>query len=215
MINVQCFTVGEFQQNCRLIIDQVSSAAVMIDPGTDVAELHKAFVKSGAKSLEIWLTHSHIDHCGAVQELKRLTGAKLFAHQAEEFFRQNIAALASRYGFPHGRYLNCPEPDIFLEGGETLSIGAHKAKVFFTPGHSPGHLCYYFPDAKAIFAGDLVFQGSVGRTDLPGGDSQTLMQSISEHFLTLPDDVVVYSGHGPDTTVGAERVSNPFLEDLR
>lgn len=212
MFSVECLTVGEFQQNCRLLVSDDKSASILVDPGAEATMLLAAFKRSGAKSLQIWLTHSHLDHCGAVAEVVAATGAKIFGHQGEANFRANVQASALRYGLSLDNYRNCPEPDTLLEGGEVLSFGDDKAEVFFTPGHSPGHLCFYFPAHKLLLAGDLVFQGSIGRTDLPGGDHRLILQSIKKKFLPLPDDVAVLSGHGPDTTVGAERNSNPFFE---
>lgn len=211
MFSVSCITVGEFQQNCRLLVSSDRRFAVLVDPGGEGERLLQAFKASGASELQIWLTHSHIDHCGAVAKVVAATGAKVWGHLAESYFRKSIKATAARYGLNQFEYDDCPEPNSYLVGGEVLRFGEHEANVLFTPGHSPGHLCYYFRREKVLLAGDLVFQGSVGRTDLPGGDSQVLLRSIHDSFLSLPDDVAVLSGHGADTTVGAERESNPFF----
>jgi hydroxyacylglutathione hydrolase len=212
MLNLECHTVGEFQQNSRLIVSSDETSAVLVDPGAEAERLIEAVGRCGATSLQIWLTHSHLDHCGAVADVVAATGAKVFGHQMESNFRSNVQASAMRYGLSLENYKNCPEPDTFLIGGEMLEFSKHSVQVLFTPGHSPGHLCFYFPLEKLLFAGDLVFQGSIGRTDLPGGDHSVILKSIKEKFLALPDDVVVMSGHGPDTTVGEERENNPFFE---
>jgi len=136
----------------------------------------------------------------------------LLGHESESGLRAYVTQISEMYGLPSGSLLNCPEPDRYLCGGETLTLGEEQFSVLLTPGHSTGGLCYYHAASKRLLAGDVLFEAAVGRTDLPGGDYQTLMKSIKEVLLALPDDTVVLSGHGPDTTIGRERSQNPFLQ---
>ncbi|MCB0360422.1 MAG: MBL fold metallo-hydrolase, partial [Bdellovibrionales bacterium] len=176
------------------------------------------------------LTHAHIDHAGGVSEIigalgeSQGTRPQLLAHPKEKEMRQSISRQALLYGLSPLEYRDVEEPDRYLEHGDTLEVGGVTGEVLFVPGHSPGHIALYFPSVcvgggnpaeaemrPVLIAGDTIFAGSIGRTDLPGGDTQTLLSSIKNHLLTLPDQTLVLSGHGPDTTIGRERVSNPFL----
>jgi glyoxylase-like metal-dependent hydrolase (beta-lactamase superfamily II) len=145
----------------------------------------------------------------------RATGAKLFGHPDEKPLRANVVGICSMFGISARGFENSPEPDTYLRGGETVSLGGHSFKVIFTPGHSTGHLAYYNEAEKVLLGGDVLFKGSIGRTDLPGGDFKTLIKSIRHLVETLPPDTRVLSGHGPDTTLGDELRTNPFLEELR
>ena len=211
MFDLETVVVTPFQQNCRLIIDRESKEAVIIDPGGEGERLFGILGKEGLTLKEIWLTHSHLDHCGGVQSLKRLSGCKLIGHKVESEMRVRVPEICQMYGLPAGDMEACPEPDQYLEGGEVIQFGGYKFEVLFTPGHSPGHLCFYYKEGDILIAGDTLFSGSIGRTDLPGGNHQELLDSISQKILPLPDQTQVLSGHGPDTTVGRERSGNPFL----
>ena len=211
MLAIQLIPVTELQQNCRVLWRKGSSAALVIDPGGDADRIIK-FLKSESLVCEqIWLTHSHFDHCGGVAGLMAACSAKVYGHPIEKEFRQRVEDVKRMYGITSKSMTNSPEPTEYLTGGEALSFAEVSFSSLFTPGHSPGHLCYYAASENLLLAGDTLFSGSIGRTDLPGGHHSTLINSIVEKILVLPDDTRVLSGHGPDTTVGRERSSNPFL----
>lgn len=194
----------------------------MVDPGGEVEQIVDKIDFDNTEVTSVLLTHAHIDHAGGVMdmlaELEKKTGklVPLFAHKAEAEMRKSIAMQAQMFGVPPGVYKDVREPDVYIDEGDEFSVGEHKGLVLFTPGHAPGHVSVYFEQgsesAPVLIAGDTLFQGSIGRTDLPGGDHQTLINSIKGKILTLPENTVVMSGHGPDTTVGAEARSNPFLK---
>ncbi len=203
--------VTDFAQNCRIMFSPQSLNAVIIDPGGEGSKILKICAEKKLKVKEIWLTHSHLDHCGGVFDIVEKTSAKLYGSEIEKVMRAQLENILVSYGISHSDMKNCPEPDIYLKGGEMLKFENVEFEVLFTPGHSPGHLCFYNKDAKMLIAGDTVFDSSIGRTDLPGGDHQTLIKSIKEKILTLPDNVKILPGHGPDTSVKKERDTNPFL----
>jgi glyoxylase-like metal-dependent hydrolase (beta-lactamase superfamily II) len=214
MLDIITIPVTDFQQNCRILADTASRHAVVVDPGGDTPTILNELSKRNLTCKEIWLTHSHLDHCGGVAPLIRVTGAPLSGHPIETMMRSSVVKITQMYGLPSGSLENCPEPDRMLSGGETISFGDSSFSVLFTPGHSPGSICFYNARDKYIISGDVLFAGSVGRTDLPGGSSKTLIQSIAKELLSLPDSVAVLSGHGPDTTIGRERLTNPFLSGV-
>lgn len=197
---------GQFVENCYLVADRRSNEAVIIDPGED-APLFLAELGSRNWQLrEIWLTHGHIDHIMGVGAVHAATGAPISLHPLD---RQLYDSLP-QYGAWVGIELDPPPPpQRELHAGQVVRVGGFEFTVRFTPGHSPGSVS--FLGQGTIFGGDVLFSGSVGRTDLPGGDASTLMATIQSEFLSLPDSTVVHSGHGPDTTVGVERLTNPFL----
>lgn len=211
MLEIHTLEVTPFQQNARVIACTGTNEAVVVDPGGDVREILKILTDHSLRCVEIWLTHAHLDHCGGVSELIELTGAKLVGHPIERELRANVLKIASLYGLPQSGMRDCPEPDKYIVGGEELTVGKERFSVLFTPGHSPGHVVFYNAKGGVLIAGDTVFAGSIGRTDLPGGDHAALMRSISEKILVLPDDTKVLPGHGPDTTVAKERKHNPFI----
>ncbi len=197
---------GQFVENCYLVADRRVREAVIIDPGEDaamfLAELNARDWTLGG----IWLTHAHIDHIMGVGAVKAATGAAIHLHPLD----RPIYDALPQYGSWVGVQLQAPPaPDRDLHAGQLLRVGNFEFTVRFTPGHSPGSVS--FLGQGMIFGGDVLFSGSVGRTDLPGGNAATLMTSIQSEFLSLPDSTVVHSGHGPDTTVGIERLTNPFL----
>lgn len=211
MLSIATVVVTPFMQNARILTCEETKATVIIDPGGEPDKIIDELHGRDLSCSQIWLTHSHLDHCGAVLPLMESLGVPLVAHPAEEAMRSQVRGIAQMYGLPASEWFDCPEPSIAIHGGEVLSLGKLHAEVLFTPGHSPGHVSFYFRSEKVLVSGDALFAGSIGRTDLPGGDHKTLIKSIKEKILTLDDDVRVLSGHGDDTTVGEERRNNPFL----
>ncbi len=197
---------GQFVENCYLIADTELRHAVMIDPGEEAARFLAELGRRGWSLQAIWLTHAHIDHIMGVGAVHRATGAPIHLHPLDRPLYDALPAYGSWVGM---RLEAPPAPQVELGAGQVLGIGQHRFEVRFTPGHSPGSVS--FAGQGMIFGGDVLFNGSVGRTDLPGGDAGTLMASIQSEFLSLPDSTVVYSGHGPQTTIGVERLTNPFL----
>lgn len=213
-MRIEALEVTPVAQNCRILIDDAAKQALVIDPGGDVENILSIIGNQGLTVDQIWLTHSHFDHCGGVADLQEATGAALYAHPDEAIFRQNVLTSVSRWNLPSAGYRNCPEPNETIIGGERLVWGPYTFVVLPTPGHSPGHLAFYCASESLVLAGDALFQGSIGRTDLPGGNHNELIQSIIAHLLSLPDATRVLSGHGPDTTIGRERAHNPYLVEV-
>jgi hydroxyacylglutathione hydrolase len=202
--------VSEFAQNCR-ILAWPSSAAIVVDPGAEAGRIIAELRKRKLELREIWLTHSHLDHCGGVADLLAQFPVTLRAHPCEQELRQKVEMIAQMYGLGGTDMRNCPEPSELLRGGESLQVEDSQFEVKFVPGHSPGHVCFYDREAGILLAGDTLFSGSIGRTDLPGGDHALLISGIQREILSLPGETRVLPGHGPDTTVEAERSANPFL----
>lgn len=204
---IVCLPNGQFMENCYLVADPATGRAAMIDPGEEadrfLAELHRRRWTLDA----IWLTHAHIDHILGVAAVKAATRAPVLLHPADRRLYDGLPDQARWMGLQVDEAP--PPPDEPLVPGTTLELGACRFRVRHTPGHSPGSVSLV--GHGVVFGGDVLFQGSIGRTDLPGGDTATLLASIDREFLTLPDDTVVHSGHGPATTIGAERRHNPFL----
>jgi hydroxyacylglutathione hydrolase len=197
---------GQFAENCYLVADPGTGDAVIVDPGEEPATFLTALHRRGWKLNAIWLTHAHVDHIMGVGEVHRATGAPIHLHPLD---RPLYDALPRFGGWVGMRLESPPPPQIELDSGQVLRVGDAEFTVRFTPGHSPGSVS--FLGEGRIFGGDVLFNGSVGRVDLPGGDTATLMASIHNEFLSLPDSTIVHSGHGPDTTIGIERLTNPFL----
>jgi hydroxyacylglutathione hydrolase len=197
---------GQLAENCYLLADRRTREAVIIDPGEE-ASMFLAELDTRAWSLRaIWLTHAHVDHIMGVGAVRRATGAPIHLHPLD----RPIYDALPQFGAWLGREIEpAPPPDAELVPGSTLKVGGFQFEVRFTPGHSPGSVS--FVGNGMIFGGDVLFNGSIGRTDLPGGSYATLMSTIQTQFLSLPDSTVVRSGHGPKTTIGVERLTNPFL----
>jgi hydroxyacylglutathione hydrolase len=212
MIDVRMFTVGPVQENCFVVRVKDSDTAVIVDPGDEAEKLLQAIEALGIKRVEaILLTHTHFDHVGAVAPVAGATGAPVYCPQLETFVLANIMDFVPWPGFgPFESY----EADQTVKGGETLELAGLTLDVIFTPGHSPGHVTYSIRDEQALLSGDVLFQGSVGRTDLPGGDWPTLSRSIESLIAAFTPDTTVYPGHMGITTLGRERASNPFLREL-
>jgi glyoxylase-like metal-dependent hydrolase (beta-lactamase superfamily II) len=197
---------GRFVENCWLVGDAATREAVLIDPGEE-PERFLAAVRSGGWTLRaVWLTHAHIDHVLGVPAVKAAADVPVLLHPADRPLYDGVQAQAQWMGFETSPL---PPPDGELADGQVVTVGGCRFTVRHTPGHSPGSVS--FVGHGRIFGGDVLFRESIGRTDLPGGNFFVLMKSIHTHFLPLPDDTVLHSGHGPDTTIGAERRENPFL----
>ncbi|MDR7545360.1 MAG: MBL fold metallo-hydrolase [Armatimonadota bacterium] len=207
---IETLQLGPLGTNCFIVADEASSRAVVLDPGDDAPLVLDVLAQAGLTLELIIATHAHFDHVGGVRAIKEATGAPF---GVGEFERAALDVAADRAAILFGVTIpRPPAPDRLLREGEVLILGGQPFRVVHTPGHSPGHICL-LGDGVA-FVGDLVFAGSVGRTDLPGADHATLLQSIARHILTLPDETILYNGHGPATTVGRERKTNPFLVGL-
>ena len=212
MIDVRMFTVGPVQENCFIVRARDGERAVIVDPGDEPARLLEAIDALGIKAVDaILLTHTHFDHIGAVAPVAAATGAPVYCPELETHVLANVMDYVPWPGFgPFESY----DADHTVKGGETLELAGLSFGVLFTPGHSPGHVTYAIKDEPAIFSGDVLFQGSVGRVDLPGGDWPTLLASIESLTTAFPPETTVYPGHMGITTLGAERATNPFLREL-
>jgi hydroxyacylglutathione hydrolase len=210
-LDVQMVTVGPVAENCFVLRREGSGSGLIVDPGDEPDRILTAVKEMGARIDAILLTHCHFDHIGAVAPVATVTGAPVYCPQLETPVLADIMAYVPIPGIgPYESY----EADETVEGGETLELAGLAVDVIATPGHSPGHVTYSVRDAEAIFSGDVLFQGSVGRVDLPGGDGPTLLRSIADLLGSHTPETAVYPGHMGVTTLGAERASNPFLTAL-
>ncbi|NLH09369.1 MAG: MBL fold metallo-hydrolase [Chloroflexi bacterium] len=204
---VDTLPVGPFQTNCYLITCAETRAALLVDPGWNSPTISEAIAARRADVRLIVNTHAHWDHIGGNARFVQETGAPLALHHGDlPLLRRKGGAEAWGVPLPPS-----PEPDRLLNPGDVLEIGRLRFEVLFTPGHSPGHISLYEAAHRALFCGDVLFQRGIGRTDLPGGDAAALFRSIRDVLFALPDDVTVYPGHGPATTIGEERVGNPWV----
>lgn len=210
-IQITTLSLGPIGTNCYITADSDTKQAVVVDPGWDAPQILATAKGLGLSLQAIWLTHAHFDHIGGVAGLVRALNLPVALHSLDlPLYRARGGA--QLFGIP---IEPGPEPGLkleeFVSPEKRLEIGDLRFAVFHVPGHTPGHVAFYEKAAGVLFGGDVLFKNSIGRTDLPGGDYETLIQSIQTHFLTLPDSTLVYSGHGPETTVGEERRFNPFL----
>jgi len=205
-VNVVQIPNGAFLENCYLVIDEEARQCVIVDPGEDAGLILRQVAAAGARPVAVWLTHAHLDHVLGVGRVAAETGAPVFLHPADRALYDHVPEQAAAFGL---RAAAVPPPDRAFAHGDEVRVGGLTFSVRHTPGHSPGSVCLL--GDGVVFAGDVLFQGSIGRTDLPGGDLDALLASIERELLVLPDSTIVYSGHGPQTTIGAERRGNPFL----
>jgi len=210
-LDVHSVTVGPFRENTYVLGEPGAARALLIDPGDEADRLIAAVDELGVAVEAILLTHTHIDHVGAVAPLARHTGAPVYCPELE---RAVLADIDGTYGWMELGTFESYEADHLLSGGERLELAGLEIDVLFTPGHSPGHLTYSIPAHETLVVGDVLFAGSVGRTDLPGGDSVTLLGSIARLIQRMPPQSIVLPGHGPHTTLAVERDTNPFLTEL-
>jgi glyoxylase-like metal-dependent hydrolase (beta-lactamase superfamily II) len=206
---VETLTNGPFMENCFIAADAATRRGILIDPGDEERRILETVKALDLEITEIVATHGHIDHAGAVAPLKRVLGVPFAIHPAERPWLEKLPHQAMMFGLSEKE---TPAVDRELAHGDVVRIGELEAQVLHTPGHSAGGICLLLQPQKTVFVGDTLFAGSIGRTDLPGGSFETLIEAIRVHLLGLPDDTTVYSGHGPATTVGAERRGNPFLQ---
>jgi glyoxylase-like metal-dependent hydrolase (beta-lactamase superfamily II) len=205
---LESFPVGPLQCNCTILGDEETREALVIDPGDEVSYIHRRLTLLGLKLKQILVTHAHIDHVGGALRLKQLTGAPIFLNENDLKLLQTMESQAVWIGIP------TPEtapPDENLADGLRVGLDRYPAEVIHTPGHTQGSVCLHFAPLKLLIAGDTLFAGSIGRTDLPGGNYPQIIDSIQSRLLALPDETKVLTGHGPATTIGAERTGNPFL----
>jgi len=216
---IEKFTITPFQQNTRVVVCEDTGIAVCIDPGEKSEEIVKFINDNEYKLQAITLTHGHLDHVGGTLDLtKAFPEAEIILHKGDEDLYYNLPLQPIAMGVPQVQlkhlgfdYENPPKITRFWEHGETYKVGNLSFKILHCPGHTPGHVVFAEETHKRVFVGDCLFQGSIGRTDLPGGSHEQLLESIKNNILTLGDDFTVYSGHGPESTVGDEYETNPFL----
>ncbi|MGH9497230.1 MAG: MBL fold metallo-hydrolase [Candidatus Sulfotelmatobacter sp.] len=204
----EIIAVGPLQCNCSILGDETSHEAMVIDPGDQIEDVLALLRKHNLQLKQIVITHAHIDHVGGAMKLRAATGAPILLNQNDHDLLKIMDVQAAWIGVPDPGIV---EIDHSVSTGEIIAAGAHAAQVLHTPGHTEGSICLYFPAEKKLIAGDTLFAGSIGRTDLPGGSMQKILRSLHDTLMELPDETVVVPGHGQLTTIGDERESNPFL----
>lgn len=209
MLRYETVPVTPFQQNCSIVWCDTTHKAAIIDPGGDLEVLLDTVKHLGLTLEQIWITHGHIDHAGGTAELAARLGLPIIGPQEDDqFWIDNLPQAAANYGFPAAQPFT---PTRWLHDGDTVSLGEHTLQVRHCPGHTPGHVVFYSPEIKRAFVGDVLFAGSIGRTDFPRGNHQDLIDSITQRLWPMGDDTVFIPGHGPESTFGRERISNPYV----
>lgn len=202
--------VTPFQQNCTLLWCEATKRAVVVDPGGDLPDIERAIAEAGVSVDRIWLTHGHVDHVGGAAELKAKLAVPIEGpHRDDLFLLEHVVDSARMFGIENVANVT---PDRFLDEGDRVEVGELTFDILHCPGHSPGSVVFINEAQRLAIGGDVLFAGSIGRTDLPRGDQRQLLKSIRDKLLPLPDDVTVLCGHGPTTTIGRERATNPFLQ---
>lgn len=200
-------TIGVCATNCYFLYEEGKNQAIVVDPADQGRHIFETLKKNGFETAGIFLTHGHFDHIWGAEELRQLSGAKLYAYEGEKDVCEDAQINVSRSA---GRACTI-KPDVYVKDNEEITIAGMTCTLIATPGHTQGSCCYYFPDAGMLLSGDTLFQESVGRTDLPTGSMGSLVRSVKERLFVLPDEVKVYPGHGDSTTIGYEKQYNPFL----
>jgi len=214
-MTIQCtiVPVTPYQQNCSVIKCEATARAAIVDPGGDHERILEAVAQMGATVEKIILTHAHMDHCAASDLLRQQLGVPIEGpHRDDQFWLDKLPEWCRMSGFPHA---DAFLPDRWLQQGDTVTVGEQQLKVFHCPGHTPGHVVFFYEPQKVAWVGDVLFQGSIGRTDFPRGNHEQLLSSIRERLFPLGDDITFIPGHGPTSTFGQERRSNPFVADSR
>ena len=211
-LGLQIIPVTPFQQNCSLLWDRDTMEGVFVDPGGETEKLMQVAKEIGVTSKEVWLTHGHLDHAGAADEVRELTGAPVIGpHKDDQWLMDDIKEQWQKYGVTDGP--RNVVPTRYLEEGDTLTLGAYTFNVVHTPGHTPGHVVIYNTEVKIAFVGDVLFRGSIGRTDFPKGNLDQLVNSITTKLWPLGNDITFIPGHNQHSTFGHERQTNPFVSD--
>ncbi|WP_119153278.1 MBL fold metallo-hydrolase [Caldimonas tepidiphila] len=209
MLRYETVPVTPFQQNCSIVWCDETMEGAVIDPGGELPRLLEAADRLGVTLRQILLTHAHIDHAGGAGRLARERDLPIVGpHEGDRFWIEGLAQQSRMFGFPEAEPF---EPARWLRDGDTVAVGRSQLEVRHTPGHTPGHVVFFAPDARRCFVGDVLFAGSIGRTDFPGGDHATLIDSIAQRLWPMGDDVVFIPGHGPESRFGEERRSNPYV----
>ena len=212
MLRYQIIPVTHFEQNCSLVWCDQTHEAALIDPGGDIPRLQAAIAAHKLQLKALWITHGHLDHAGAAAPLAAQYGVPIIGpHQADQFWIDGMPMQAQMFGFPAAQSFT---PTRWLQDGDTVQIGQCTLQVRHTPGHTPGHVVFYSAEAQRAFVGDVLFAGSIGRTDFPQGNHQDLLDSIRQKLWPMGDDTVFIPGHGPESSFGQERQSNPFVREI-
>jgi hydroxyacylglutathione hydrolase len=209
-MEIQVIPVTAFEQNCSLLRCPNSGRGALVDPGGDPGRLYDAIERADVEIEKILLTHGHFDHVGAVADVAEHLGVPIEGpHEDDRFLLDTLPQWCAQFGFPPARVFT---PQRWLQHGDTVTVGKQHLEVRHCPGHTPGHVVFFHPGAQIAIVGDVIFNGSIGRTDFPRGDQATLLRSIREQVFSLGDEVTLYPGHGPTTEVGYERRHNPFVQ---